>query len=283
MCKYIKKLITVFCVISVSFSNINVNGTKKCEENKQESIKENGNSRITNIVLELTGLIIIGIVVCKIKNKDNRKSITEFKTNVNKNDIKFNLDFKNNANDLKKEENWVKFLSGEKIDDKSFRFNSCEDFRHANDSDLENFHDYVQVVFPNFEKSSYANSDLYLNKNIEKWKKVLSNKEICIKTQENLNLNLIRMLKFWRFEVVVNEENNKITKLVASDDGTPFMNGNHNGLRLTRVLISLKIFGLNDEYELLMKAIEEKHTDKLSYEFWKNTKNTPCLVNLNKF
>lgn len=278
MHKYIKKLISIFCVISVLFSNMSVNGTERYKEKKHENIEENSNSHVKNTILGLIGLTILGTVVYKIKNKKAEESITKPNNNINKNDKKINISQKNNVNDSKREENWIKFLCGEKIDDKSFRFSSCEDFRQANDNDLENFHDYVQVVFPNFEQSNYVNSDLYLNKSIEKWKKVLSNKETCVKIQENLNLNLIRMLKFWQFEMVVNEENNKITKLVASDDSAPFRELDHNRLRLTRVLISLKIFGLNDEYNLLMGAIKEKHKDKSSYKFWENTEKTECLV-----
>lgn len=185
-----------------------------------------------------------------------------------------------------KNENWIKFLSGEEIQDKSFKFRSCEEFRKASDGDLEKHHDYIQVVFPNLEKSRYANQDLYLNKNLKKWKELMQNLEIRLKIQKNLKLNLIRILKFFGFEVTLGEDS-EITKLVAKNDGVVFNPGDHNSLRLTRVLKCLKIFGLDDEYNLIINSINSNEeitaeikknpTLKNSYEYWIKSKETNCL------
>ena len=186
----------------------------------------------------------------------------------------------------KREGNWIKFLSGEKIQDESFKFQSCEDFRKANDKNLESHHDYIQVVFPNIKKSSYANQDLYLEKNLKKWQELMQNLEIRLKIQKNLKLNLIRILKFFGFEVTLGE-NSEITKLVAKNDGVVFNPGNHNSLRLTRVLKCLKIFGLDNEYNLIiisinsnkeiMTKINKNSILKNSYEYWIKSKKTNCL------
>ena len=186
----------------------------------------------------------------------------------------------------KKEQTWIKFLMGEQIDDKNFLFKSCNEFRSASDNDLEGCHDFIQAVFPNLEKSGYANQDLYLNKNLKKWQDLMQDLEIRLKIQKNLKLNLIRILTFFGFEVTLGDSS-EIIKLTAKTDGVAFKPGNHNGLRLTRVLICLKIFGLNREYQLIidsinsnkeiMKSVKDDSTLKTSYEFWLNSKKTACL------
>ena len=175
----------------------------------------------------------------------------------------------------KREENWVKFLCGEEISDSSFVFSSCDKFREADDKKLEECHNYVQVVFPSFDKSNYANKDLYIGKNSEKWKEIMSNPDLRSKIQENMRLNLIRMLKFWEFDLVT--DGRKITSLSSKNNASPFINGNHNGLRMTRVLKCLRLFGLNNEYDLLMNDINKNHSKCDSYKYWKNTFGTKCL------
>ena len=188
----------------------------------------------------------------------------------------------------KKEQTWIKFLMGEQIDDKSFRFNSCNEFRTASNNDLEKYHDFIQAVFPNLEKSSCENPDLYLNKNLKKWQDLMQDLEIRLKIQENLRLNLIRILTFFGFEVTLGDSS-KIIKLKAKTDGVAFKSGNHNGLRLTRVLICLKIFGLNREHQLIINSIKsnEKIMNSVnecsdsglgkSYKFWLDSSKTACL------
>ena len=186
----------------------------------------------------------------------------------------------------KKEQTWIKFLMGEQINDESFRFNSCNKFRSASNNDLEENHDFIQAVFPNLEESKFANKDLYLNKSLKKWQDLMQDLEIRLKIQENLRLNLIRILTFFGFEVTLGDSS-KIIKLKAKADGVAFEPDNHNGLRLTRVLICLKIFGLNREHQLIidsinsnkkiMKSVNDNSTLKTSYEFWLNSKKTACL------
>ncbi len=186
----------------------------------------------------------------------------------------------------KKEQTWIKFLMGEQINDESFRFKSCNGLRSASNNDLEDNHDFIQAVFPNLEKSRYANQDLYLNKNLKKWQDLMQDLEIRLKIQENLRLNLIRILTFFGFEVTLGDSS-KIIKLKAKTDGVAFKPGNHNGLRLTRVLICLKIFGLNREHQLIIdsinsnkeiiKLVNGNSTLKTSYAFWLNSIKTACL------
>lgn len=199
-----------------------------------------------------------------------------------------------NKNFDKREQEWIKFLLGEKIQDKSFLFKSCEEFRNANDSALESHHDFIQVVFPNYEKSGYANQDLCLNKNLKKWQALMQDLELRFKIQKNLKLNVNRILIFFGFEVTLGN-NSEIIKLNAKDDARIFVPDNdprsHNRLRLTRVLKCLKLFGLDREYEMIMAAIENngqfqkimRNYDKdysglrESYKYWQDSRNTACL------
>ena len=81
--------------------------------------------------------------------------------------------------------------------------------------------------------------------------------------------------------------NSEIIKLNAKIDGVVFKPGDHNSLRLTRVLKSLKIFGLDREHQLIMDSINSNErimalvnsniTLKQSYNFWINSANTSCL------
>lgn len=171
---------------------------------------------------------------------------------------------------------WVDFLKGMPTPNLCSRFDSCEEFRNLSDDKLEQFHDYVQIVFPNLERSKYANQNLYLKKNLNDWKKLLSDKTTRCEIQKNLKQNLIRMLRFWKFEVF-HDRNFNITKLTAGDSGQPFENDNHNALRMTRVLLSLKLFGLNNEHKLIMATIKKKHRNCSSYSYWRSTENTRCL------
>ena len=186
----------------------------------------------------------------------------------------------------KKEQTWIKFLMGEQIDDKSFRFNSCNEFRTASNNDLEKYHDFIQAVFPNLEKSEYDNKDLYLNKNLKKWQDLMQDLDIRLKIQKNLKLNLIRILTFFGFKVSL-KGSFEIDELEADAGGVAFRPGNHNGLRLTRVLICLKIFGLDRAHQLIidsinsnkeiMKLVNVNSTLKTSYGFWLNSRKTACL------
>jgi Opioid growth factor receptor (OGFr) conserved region len=64
----------------------------------------------------------------------------------------------------------------------------------------------------------------------------------------------------------------------SSDWLTP---GNHHHLRLTRILRSLRLLGLESESQALFRALSqlyESHQGRITfktYEFWKNASETP--------
>ncbi len=202
-----------------------------------------------------------------------------------------------------KEKDWIRFLAGEKVSDTDFPFKSCEAFRQTGNDELkkfkakeidydklqlENLHNYVQLIFPNLEHGMF-NEDLYLNRNLNGWKNWLKNKNLRSEIQKQLKLNLLLMLEFWNFNVDLDKEL-EIKQISANKESIIFKRGgDHNHLRFTRVLNCLRLFGLHKEHELLLSSIENNNeimniisSDNSlseSEKFWLGTKNVEPLFN----
>lgn len=198
---------------------------------------------------------------------------------------------------------WICFLSGLDILDTSFPFKSCEAFRQTGIDELkkfkakeigydklqlENLHNYVQLIFPNLE-CGVSNKDLYLNRNLNGWKNWLKNKNLRSEIQKQLKLNLLLMLEFWNFNVDLDEKS-EIKQISANKESIIFKRGgDHNHLRFTRVLNCLRLFGLHKEHELLLNSIENnneimsiinsENSLSKSKKFWLETKNVEPLFN----
>lgn len=231
------------------------------------------------------------------------------------------------VNQTERRENWIKILSGETIENGVFRYKSGAEFRRDNDENLEKYHDFIQVFFPNYVMSRYANPDLNINACRELWEKVATEEsQATIKRiQREMRLNFIRMLLFWGFSVELNIktgnesqkcvyqpsdskelfENNSLHYLKNRDftlekiyfiaNDKEWVNGtdNHNRLRITRVLMALRIFGLDREFLLFRrrlswclrsKKIEDVRSDPNSCRIgstgkhWNDTDRTKKLL-----
>ena len=185
------------------------------------------------------------------------------------------------------EQEWIKFLVGEGDSCTQQRFKDCSQFLKwdtSGNSMMESKHDYVQIVFPTAEKSNFANNDLYFDRlGKDKWTNFFTkNKNIFEKIRYNLNLRLIHMLKFWGFEVNINNKTQKIESLSVSKSKVLQQNFDHNQQRFTRVLHCLRLFGLNDEYKLLIDIVKKaKQNNKLTsttYGYYIGTENTMRLI-----
>lgn len=136
------------------------------------------------------------------------------------------------------------------------------------DRELEDVHDFIQWLFPLPEKSM-ANP----------WAPVLDKPTISAfhkepKLQEALRASLIRMLAFYGFEMregaIVPAANFEAR---AKNWLTP---ANHNHLRLTRMIRSLRVLGLETEGLALWRALDAIYaTDagrdavsERTYKFW---------------
>lgn len=126
--------------------------------------------------------------------------------------------------------NYTDFLNGKIIDDKNRTINDILGF---NNIKLEITHDYIQRVFPTMDKSKYSDVDIIKEPDLFN----LWNDENAL---DNVRLMYKRMLKLWKL------------------DGDKYLNpkifrywvtkNNHNYLRITRVLKSLKLLDLIPEY-----------------------------------
>lgn len=149
---------------------------------------------------------------------------------------------------------WIKeFLAGECPD---YRDRFYSDILNCSDDEMELCHDQVQWMFPLHEESKFAVCYPIVDEEIV---------EFC-KTDENVIENLrkayLRMKQFYGFD--------------TNDDSIYHQwcrNGDHNLLRITRIIRCLRIFGLNKEaedfYNCAMKVALRFNLEMNTIKFWK--------------
>ena len=134
------------------------------------------------------------------------------------------------------------------------------------DAELEAVHDFIQWLFPLPEMSGANPSAPVLDAaTIDAFR---GSEDL----QERLKQSLLRMLRFYGFELhqgIVQQAPSFSARSVN------WLNpGNHNHLRLTRMLRSLRLLGLASESTALFKALSElygSHPDRITqrtYQFW---------------
>lgn len=137
---------------------------------------------------------------------------------------------------------------------------------------LENVHDYIQWLFPLKEKS-----------NFNMYAPILRDLDIkTFRASAELKNNLLKsfqvMLHFYGLKCIDNSEIIQITTDNNFDlQKDNWLNrGNHNHLRITRILNSLVILGLETyarAFFLCLSEIyqrEKENIDIRSFNFWKN-------------
>ncbi len=156
----------------------------------------------------------------------------------------------------KKEENIYKFLSGEEPD--KYGRNIIEIWGYDKKL-LEKSHNYIQRLFPTTEESIFEKAPVI---DPVADKKYIKNPQI----KENMKKSFEMMLDFYGFEY---KNGNIIDK---KEDKHWISKGNHNYLRITRIIKSLKIFGLEAEavlfYETLLKLSCTENIDEKSLKYW---------------
>ena len=137
------------------------------------------------------------------------------------------------------------------------RGRSFEEILGFDDDALEYIHDYIQWLFPLMEPSAF-----------NPWAPVLTQEDVrAFQASETLRQKLGRAFeRIWLFYGF--DENRR-------DWVTP---GNHNFLRLTRILTSTKLLGRQDCTAKLFAALEELYRTHASvigpvtYRYWKNAR-----------
>jgi hypothetical protein len=173
-----------------------------------------------------------------------------------------------------RELNWIKFLCG--ADVQGFCYKNCQAFRADSDYDLENRHDYIQIVFPSWAPSQYGNQDLYIRDKAEIWKKLL---KTCPNVRHNIYLNMqlnaIRMLHFWRFRFTfiqddIGDFTRTFVSLVDNPNSPLHKNGDHNTLRATRFIEALEMFGCFGDFLKIFSEglLPEYYSSHPSWKYW---------------
>lgn len=141
----------------------------------------------------------------------------------------------------------MRFFAGEP-DDAGRTFDEILDWPDAR---LEAVHDYIQWIFPLPERSG-ANP----------WAPVLTGESIAVirddpAAQSRLRAAYERMLVFYGF--ILEGERVVPGPDFAKEARNWLTPGNHNHLRLTRMVRSLRVLGCNAEAQALWSALERIH------------------------
>ena len=138
---------------------------------------------------------------------------------------------------------------------------------------LEYTHDYIQWLFPLKEKSRFNRNAPILNDEVIQ----------SFNTDEQLRLRLRKslevMLQFYGLQY--NKFDDKGIEITKSDNYPErklnwIEEGNHNYLRLTRILTSLRLLGLEYYAQALFKSLnqiyleESKKIGSKTYAYWKS-------------
>ena len=136
------------------------------------------------------------------------------------------------------------------------------------DSELEAVHDFIQWLFPLPERSSANPSAPILD--------TATIDTFCHSEdlQERLRHSFLRMLHFYGLEF---HEGVVRPGVHFSARSANWLNtGNHNHLRLTRMLRSLRVLGLTSESTALFQALSEiygsnpRSITQRTFQFWSN-------------
>ena len=134
---------------------------------------------------------------------------------------------------------------------------SIDEILSWSDAKIEAVHDFIQWVFPLHEKSLHSiNTPILSKEDID----ILSNSDIA---KANMSSCLDRFSDF----LGLNDNDQKKINFWANE-------GNHNLLRITRIIRSLRLFGLEMEaYEFYNKVItigKDNSLPIVTMQFWTN-------------
>ena len=148
-----------------------------------------------------------------------------------------------------------------------------EDIWSWNYQKLEYTHDYIQWLFPLKQKSRFNAHAPILNSEVIH--AFMTNEELRIRLIKSLKI----MLSFYGLQCF--EQGKLDIEVTKSDEyeerKTNWISiGNHNYLRLTRILTSLRILGLLNYAQVFFKCLEQIYKEESlsvgsrTYAFWKS-------------
>ena len=131
---------------------------------------------------------------------------------------------------------------------------TIEGVLEMDDDALEAAHDVIQYLFPLTERSQcQPHSPVLSRAEVEEFR---SSKELKVMLSESLG----RMLKFYGLSVVMDAVGPVVWRGPGWDERSPnwLQKGDHNHLRLTRMVKSLKLLGLGHYADALQKFLLEE-------------------------
>ena len=142
-----------------------------------------------------------------------------------------------------------KFLKNEERD---FQYRFLEDIWNFSDDEIENYHNFIQLLFPLDKPSEAVDNNIYLSD---------TNQILKIKNDEIIKTNIIKS-KYWFIAFL--ERNNEWKSY-----------SNHNQLRITRIIECLRLLISDEEansfYAKILSMLGNKtQINKITLEFWSN-------------
>ncbi len=168
----------------------------------------------------------------------------------------------------------IGFYSGSGVDDRGRRLG---DIRRWSDDRLEAVHDYIQWLFPLMEPSPVNPGAPVLDRDtIELFRQTPE-------LQSELRASFLRMLTFYGLEL--RDGQVAQARNFAARARNWLNPGNHNHLRITRILKCVTLLGLEQEaraFQGALAAIYRERPDAISartWEFWTAAVSLPEVVN----
>ncbi|KAH8661988.1 opioid growth factor receptor conserved region-domain-containing protein [Xylariales sp. PMI_506] len=161
------------------------------------------------------------------------------------------------------------------------RGRQLENILEWEDIQLEFTHDYIQTLFPLPEGSMFAYAPIIDEQTFLYWRQHSGLKQ-------NLRRAFARILSFYGFVVTSGtEEGGEIKVTPKGNAGSGFRfwlkSMDHNHLRITRIIRSLRVLGLKDEAVAFYAALASTcasygRVGRSSQEYWRRAAESPLHV-----
>jgi len=150
----------------------------------------------------------------------------------------------------------IGFYSGEELDHRGRYLHEIQEWP---DDQLEAVHDFIQWLFPLPEPSGFNAAAPILNR--ESMQEFRNRPEL----QQNLRVSFLRMMKFYGLEVDFAGEIKVTRSRHFAAKATVWLSpGNHNHLRITRILRCLSLLGLEAEARAFFECLSEIYENERS-------------------
>ena len=162
----------------------------------------------------------------------------------------------------------IAFLSGVGKDHAGRTVDQIAGWTHG---DLEGTHDYIQWVFPTMARGQFnphapelTEADIVEGAGDDR-------------VVRNLRRMAVVMARFYGLERTCSADGTPQYELIEERHPWWMRAGNHNFLRITRILSSLRLFGLTEEAEALLDVLEVRAPkylgpadSRVALEFWRD-------------